>query len=169
MDKMQALIKTTQDITELKTIPRPEYGERDVLVRVRSAALCGTDLHVYDWNHWAQGAGIKLPVIMGHECCGDVVAIGSEVQGIEIGDKVVAETHIPCGECYQCQNDEQHICHNLKMFSIHMNGCFAEYTVIPAACARKIPQEIPYDVARLWSRWAPLYGPLMQLRSAGAM
>lgn len=143
---MPALIKLSPDITVLKSVPIPQYGSREVLVRVRSAALCGTDLHVHNWNQWAQGAGINLPVIMGHECCGDVVAIGSEVKGIEVGDKVVAETHIPCGECYQCQNGEQHICNNLKMFSIHMDGCFSEYTVIPAACTRKIPREISYDV-----------------------
>lgn len=146
---MQALTKIAPDRTELKKLPIPRCGARDVLVHVRSAALCGTDLHVYNWNSWAQGAGIHLPVVMGHECCGDVVAFGSEVKGIEAGDKVVAETHIPCGECYQCQNGEQHICHNLKMFSIHTDGCFAEYAVIPAACARKIPREIPYDVGAL--------------------
>lgn len=146
MKEMQALIKVAPDKTELQQVAVPEPGAHDVLVRVRSAALCGTDLHIHDWNSWAQGAGINLPVVMGHECCGDVVATGSEVLGIEVGDKVVAETHIPCGECYQCQNDEQHICNNLKMFSIHMDGCFAEYTVIPAACTRKIPKEIPYDV-----------------------
>lgn len=143
---MQALTKISPDITELTNIPVPQYGLREVLVRVRSAALCGTDLHILNWNQWAQGAGIQLPVIMGHECCGDVVAVGSEVKNIEVGDKVVAETHIPCGACYQCQNGEQHICNNLKMFSIHMDGCFAEYTVIPAACIRKIPREISYDV-----------------------
>ena len=146
---MNALTKITPELTELKNIPIPEYGPKEVLVRVRSAALCGTDLHVYNWNHWAQGAGIHLPVVMGHECCGDVVAAGSEVKGIKVGDKVVAETHIPCGECYQCKNGEQHICNNLRMFSIHTDGCFAEYTVMPAACTRKIPQEISYDVGAL--------------------
>lgn len=146
---MKALMKTTPELTELKNIPIPQYGAKEVLVRVRSAALCGTDLHVYNWNHWAQGAGIQLPVVMGHECCGDVVAVGSGVKGIKAGDKVVVETHIPCGECYQCQNGEQHICNHLKMFSIHTNGGFAEYTVMPAECTRKIPHEISYDVGAL--------------------
>lgn len=145
MKEMQALIKVAPDKTELQQVAVPEPGAHDVLVRVRSAALCGTDLHIYDWNSWAQGV-VTLPVLMGHECCGDVVAIGSEVQGITVGDKVVPETHIPCGECYQCLNGEQHICNNLKMFSIHTKGCFAEYAVIPATCTRKIPQEISYDV-----------------------
>jgi threonine 3-dehydrogenase len=146
MDMMQALIKTAPDKTELSTVSRPVPGSGDVLVRVQAAALCGTDLHIYDWNPWAQGAGINLPLVMGHECCGDVVAVGDEVRGIAVGDKVVGETHVPCGECYQCLNGEQHICNNLKLFGIHMNGCFAEYAVLPAVCARKIPREIPYEV-----------------------
>jgi len=146
MNKMQALIKVAPDKTELQQIVIPEPGARDVLVRVRAAALCGTDLHIHDWNAWAQGVGIQLPVVMGHECCGDVVSVGSEVTGIAVGDKVAAETHIPCGHCYQCLNGEQHICNNLKMFSIHTNGCFAEYAVIPAICVRKIPPGISYDV-----------------------
>lgn len=146
MDLMQALIKTAADKTELQRVPRPVPGPRDVLIRVRAAALCGTDLHIYEWNPWAQGAGINLPLVMGHECCGDVVEVGSGVEGIAVGDKVVGETHVPCGGCYQCLNGEQHICNNLKLFGIHMNGCFAEYAVIPAVCARKIPREIPYEV-----------------------
>ncbi len=146
MHTMQALIKTAPDKTELTTVPRPLPGPCEVLVRVQAAALCGTDLHIYDWNPWAQGAGISLPLIMGHECCGEVVAVGGDVRGLTVGDKVVGETHVPCGTCYQCQNGEQHICNNLRLFGIHMHGCFAEYAVIPAICARKIPREIPCEV-----------------------
>lgn len=146
MNGMQALIKTSPTTTELKQIPVPEPGPREVLVRVKAAALCGTDLHVYDWNPWARGAGIELPVIMGHECCGEVAQVGSAVTDIKAGDKVAAETHVPCGHCYQCLNGEQHICNNLRLFGIHMNGCFAEYAVIPAVCARVIPEQISYDV-----------------------
>ena len=146
MKQMQALIKTTPENAEIQTITIPDPGDTQVLIRVKAAALCGTDLHVYNWNSWAQNAGIQLPVVMGHECCGDVVAVGENVEGVQAGDKVVPETHIPCGRCYQCLNGEQHICHNLKLFSIHMNGCFAEYAVVPAICARKIPAEIPYQV-----------------------
>lgn len=145
MDLMQGLVKTTPAAAELQRLPIPSPGPRDVLVRVRAAALCGTDLHIYEWNPWAQGANIKLPVVMGHEFCGDVVAVGAEVKTVKVGDKVAGETHVPCGECYQCLNGEQHICHNLKLFGIHMNGCFAEYAVIPAVCAKTIPGAIPYE------------------------
>ena len=113
MKNMMALIKRTPDLVEYSSVPIPECGPREVLLRVKSAALCGTDMHIFEWNPWAQHAGIQLPVIMGHECCGDVAAVGSEVKGVKVGDKVVAETHVPCGECYQCRNGEQHICANL--------------------------------------------------------
>jgi threonine 3-dehydrogenase len=145
MDLMQALVKTAPQTTELRTIPHPTCGPREVLVRVRAAALCGTDLHIHDWNPWAQGAGIELPLVMGHEFCGDVVAVGEGVTTVKPGDKVAGETHVPCGRCYQCLNGEQHICNNLRLFGIHMNGCFAEYAVIPAVCAKPIPAAIPYE------------------------
>lgn len=168
MDLMQALIKTAPDKTELKTVPRPVPGPHDVLVRVQAAALCGTDLHIYDWNPWAQGAGIGLPLVMGHECCGDVAAVGSEVHGIAVGDKVVGETHVPCGNCFQCLNGEQHICNNLKLFGIHMNGCFAEYAVIPAICARKIPREIPYEVGAVMEPLGTAFRAAFETRVGGS-
>lgn len=146
---MKAVVKTAPDRTEIQTLPVPECGADEVLVQVRSAALCGTDLHILAWNSWAQNAGIKLPYVIGHECCGDVVAMGSNVQGLKLGDKVAAETHIPCGHCLQCLNGEQHICNNLKIFGVHTNGCFAEYTVIPVVCARKIPPEIDYNIGSM--------------------
>lgn len=146
MGQMQALVKITPQDTELQTLAIPSCGPEEVLVRVRAASLCGTDLHIYDWSPWAQGAGIRLPFIMGHECCGDVVEVGSGVKGYQAGDKVVAETHVPCGHCLQCLNGEQHICHNLRIYGVHMNGCFATYTVIPAVCVRKIPKAIDYEV-----------------------
>ncbi len=145
MTFMKALVKTSADHAEIQSVSIPECGPDEVLVKVRSAALCGTDLHILSWNAWAQGAGIKLPFILGHECCGDIVAVGRNVTSLKTGDKVAAETHIPCGNCYQCLNGEQHICNNLTLYGVHTNGCFAEYTVVPTVCARKIPDEINYD------------------------
>lgn len=165
---MKALVKKTPDHAEIQNVPIPEYGPFDVLVRVRSAALCGTDLHIFDWNSWAQGAGIKLPFIMGHECCGDVVAFGDRVRGYKDGDKVVAETHIPCGSCYQCMNGEQHICQNLKIFGVHTNGCFAEYVVVPALCARKIPTNITHDIGSIMEPIGTAFRAALETRVGGA-
>jgi threonine 3-dehydrogenase len=165
---MKALVKLTPDHTEIQIVPIPECGTCDVLVRVRAAALCGTDLHILEWNSWAQGAGIKLPFIMGHECCGDVVAFGNNVRGYKVGDKVVAETHIPCGRCYQCLNGEQHICSNLTIFGVHTNGCFAEYALIPAVCARKIPENITHDVGSIMEPLGTAFRAALETNVGGA-
>jgi threonine 3-dehydrogenase len=99
MKYMKALVKTGPDVAEIQSLPVPVCGPGEVLIRVRSAALCGTDLHILEWNAWAQGAGIKLPLILGHECCGDIVSLGDGVSGLQVGDKVAVETHAPCGTC----------------------------------------------------------------------
>ena len=166
--QMTALVKTSPDRAELAAVALPEYGPDEVLIRVRSAALCGTDLHVLDWNLWARNAGIQLPFILGHECCGDVVAVGREVRGIREGDKVVVETHIPCGQCYQCRNGEQHICANLKLFGIHRNGCFAEYAAAPAVCVRPVPAAIPYDVGAVMEPLGTALRAAVETQVAGA-
>ncbi len=131
---------------ELSNVPVPRPGPGEVLVKVKATALCGTDIHIEEWSLWAQNAKLKLPLIVGHECSGEVVELGYGVQGLKIGDHVASETHIPCGHCLQCQIGEQHICANLKIFGVHTDGCFAEYAVIPAICARKIPESIPFQV-----------------------
>ena len=168
MRKMQALVKTTPRSTELKSVPIPEPDRSQILLKIRAAALCGTDLHVYHWNSWAQNSGIQLPVVMGHECCGEVVAVGENVTDVRTGDKVVVETHIPCGGCYQCLNGEQHICNNLKLFSIHLDGCFAEYAVVPANCARKIPDEIPFRVGAVMEPLGTALRSAVETRVGGA-
>jgi len=168
MDKMRALVKTAPETAALLTIPIPRCGSRDVLIRVKAAALCGTDLHIYDWNLWAQSVGISLPLVMGHECCGDVVAVGDAVTTLRIGDKVACETHVPCGECYQCLNGQQHICSNLKLFGIHINGCFAEYALLPAMCARKIPREISYDIGAVMEPLGTAWRAAQETRVGGA-
>lgn len=142
---MKAVVKTrpAQGL-EFINMPIPEPGSGEVLVKIKAAALCGTDMHIEEWSLWAQNAGIKLPLIVGHECSGEVVELGAGVDGMAVGDHIAAETHIPCGKCLQCQIGEQHICANLKIFGVHTNGCFAEYAVLPAVCARRIPDSIPF-------------------------
>lgn len=167
MEEMQALVKKAPGDAEIQNVPIPTCGPDEVLIRVRSAALCGTDLHILDWNSWAQGAGIKLPLIVGHECCGDVVYIGEHVYGVQEGDKVAVETHIPCGKCYQCLNGEQHICNNLTIFGVHMNGCFAEYVVVPGICARKIPMEIGYDFGSMMEPIGTAFRSVLETQVGG--
>lgn len=144
---MKAIVKdNTAKGASLKEIPMPVLGAEDVLIKVKATAICGTDLHIYNWNTWAENAGIKLPTVLGHECSAEVVEIGSAVKTLKVGDYVACETHIPCGQCYQCKNGMQHICANLVIFGVHTDGCFAEYAKIPEKCAVKIPESINPNV-----------------------
>lgn len=132
------------------TTARPDPGQGEVLVRVAAAAICGTDNHIYEWNAWAQGAGLKIPGIIGHEFSGEIVALGAGVTDLAMGDHVSVETHIPCGRCYQCRTGDQHICANLRIFGLHTDGCFAEYAAVPVVVARRIPKEIPLETAAVF-------------------
>jgi threonine 3-dehydrogenase len=148
--EMKAIVKAAaRPGIALERVPVPEPGPEEVLVRVKATAVCGTDLHIAHWNAWAQRAGIPLPLVMGHEFSGEVAAVGSRVRTLVPGDYVAGETHIPCGECYQCRNGLQHICKNLTLFGIHRDGCFAEYATIPALCAYRVPAAIPPRVAAM--------------------
>jgi threonine 3-dehydrogenase len=148
---MQAVVKLQPGPgASLREVDRPAPGAGEILVRVRAAAICGTDSHIYEWNPWAAAAGLKVPGIIGHECSGDVVQIGPGVSGLTVGDHVSVETHIPCGTCYQCQTGNQHICSNLKIFGLHTDGCFADYAVVPAVVARHVPGSIPWEQAALF-------------------
>jgi threonine 3-dehydrogenase len=147
---MRAIVKATAGPgLALRRVPVPEPGPDEVLVRVKATAVCGTDLHIAQWNAWAQAAGIRPPLVMGHEFSGEVVGVGSRVHRLGPGDYVAGETHLPCGECYQCRNGLQHICQNLKLFGLHRDGCFAEYTTIPELCAYRVPEAIPPRVAAM--------------------
>lgn len=150
-----------------KNIPIPEPGPKEVLVKIKATAICGTDIHVYDWSEWAQGAGIKFPLIMGHECSGEVIEIGNQVEESEIGDYIACETHISCGKCFQCKNGSPHICKNLKAFGAHIDGCFAEYATIPEKCARKIPSTISPEIGALLEPLGPALRACIELQLTG--
>ncbi len=115
---------------EIREVKIPAYGRNEVLVKVKVASICGTDLHIYEWDRWAQGR-IHPPLIPGHEFCGEVVAFGDEVTSVKEGDFVSAEMHVACGKCLQCRTGEAHICQNVKIIGVDSDGAFAEYVVIP--------------------------------------
>ncbi len=121
---------------ELIDAPIPRPGSKDLLIKVKATSICGTDVHIYKWDAWA-ASRIKTPMIFGHELCGHVVEVGSDVHGFKPGDFVSAESHIPCGTCRVCRNNQLHICHNLSILGVDTQGCFAEYAVIPEVCAWK--------------------------------
>jgi len=165
---MRAVVKENEGIgAVLKDVEKPVLNEGEVLVKVKAAAICGTDQHIYVWNTWAQNNNIKLPTILGHECSAEVVEVGHGVKGLKPGDYVACETHIPCGECYQCKNGEQHICGNLKLFGIHTNGCYAEYAKIPATCAVKIPESINPNVGAVLEPLGTAVRANVEVQSSG--
>jgi threonine 3-dehydrogenase len=145
--RMKAVLKTKREPGfVIEEVDIPSVGPNDLLVKVRRAAICGTDSHIYAWDAWSQGR-IKPPLIVGHEFCGNVVEVGLNVEGYKVGDYVSAESHIPCGYCYQCHNDQQHICGNLRILGVDTDGCFAEYAKIPQTVAWKNPPDMDPDVA----------------------
>src|SRR6202048_3516867 len=125
-----------------ETAKVPAIGPTDVLVRVRTASICGTDLHIYGWDRWSQGR-IKPPVTLGHEFCGVVERAGDEVAAVKTGDFVSAEMHVNCGHCHQCRVGEAHICQNLRIIGIDQDGAFAEFVKIPASNIWKLDPAIP--------------------------
>ena len=121
--------------------PVPSIGAADVLVRVKAASICGTDLHIYGWDRWSQGR-IKPPVTLGHEFCGIVERVGEEVTAVKPGDFVSAEMHVNCGHCRQCRLGQAHICQNLRIIGIDQDGAFAEFVKIPASNIWKLDAAI---------------------------
>jgi len=133
---------------EIREVKIPAFGRTDVLVKVKVASICGTDLHIYEWDRWAQGR-IHPPLIPGHEFCGEVVAFGDEVTSVKEGDFVSAEMHVACGKCLQCRTGEAHICQNVKIIGVDANGAFAEYVVIPESNIWKLDPAIPQEYASI--------------------
>jgi L-threonine 3-dehydrogenase len=133
---------------ELTDIPEPVVGHNDVLIRVRRTAICGTDMHIYNWDAWAQKT-IPVPMAIGHEYCGEIVEIGSEVTGFAIGDRVSGEGHITCGYCRNCRAGRRHLCRNTQGVGVNRPGAFAEYVAIPAFNAFKLPDAIDDEIAAI--------------------
>src|ERR1700690_126115 len=133
---------------EIREVEIPRYGRTDVLCKVKVASICGTDLHIYEWDRWAQGR-IHPPLIPGHEFCGEVVAFGDEVTSVKEGDFVSAEMHVACGKCLQCRTGEAHICQNVKIIGVDTDGAFAEYVVIPESNIWKLDPAIPQEYASI--------------------
>jgi threonine 3-dehydrogenase len=127
---------------QMDTVTVPSIGPADVLVRVKTASICGTDLHIYGWDRWSQGR-IKPPLTLGHEFCGTVERVGDEVRAVKAGDFVSAEMHLNCGHCRQCRLGQAHICQNLRIIGIDQDGAFAEFVTIPASNIWKLDASIP--------------------------
>ena len=129
--------------------PMPVIGPNDLLIKIRKTAICGTDMHIFNWDEWSQKT-IPVPMIVGHEYVGQVAQIGSEVKGFALGDRVSGEGHITCGHCRNCRAGRIHLCRNTIGVGVNRPGAFAEYLVIPAFNAFKIPANISDEMAAIF-------------------
>ena len=131
-EMMRAVVKPARGPgAEMREVPVPVPGDHDVLIRVKATSMCGTDLHIFRWDQWAEENFGETPMVFGHEYCGDVVEIGRDVSSVKVGDFVSGETHIGCGHCHLCRTGQQHICINMGLVGVTRPGCFAEYIAIP--------------------------------------
>ena len=146
---MKALVKAKAERgIWMKDIDKPEIGHNDVLIKVNQTAICGTDIHIFKWDDWAQ-ATIPVPLAVGHEFCGEIVEMGIEVRGFATGDRVSAEGHITCGVCRNCRAGRRHLCMNTVGVGVNRPGAFAEYISVPAFNVFKLPDAINDDMAAI--------------------
>jgi len=132
---VKALVKAAaRPGLELVERAEPGVGPTDVLVRVRATGICGTDLHIESWDPWAQRV-VAAPLIVGHEFAGDVVAVGSLVADVAVGDLISGEGHLVCGHCRNCRAGRRHLCRNTRGIGVHRDGAFAEYVALPSSNA----------------------------------
>lgn len=149
MRTMKALVKAKPEKgIWMQEVSVPEIGHNDVLIKIKKTAICGTDLHIYKWDEWAQRT-IKTPMTVGHEYVGHVVSVGSEVVSVKEGDRVTGEGHIACGHCRNCRRGRQHICEKTIGIGVNTNGAFAEYLVVPASNVMKMSSKIPDEIVSI--------------------
>jgi threonine 3-dehydrogenase len=142
---MKALLKKSpQAGLAMEDVPQPQIGINDVLIKIKKTSICGTDIHIFNWDSWAQKT-IKTPVVIGHEFVGTVEKIGSNVHDVELGELVSGEGHIVCGRCRNCRAGRRHLCKEPKAVGIDRNGAFAEYLAIPVSNVWHCEPDIPTD------------------------
>ena len=143
---MKALVKQSAGPGfVMKDVPEPTIRDDEVLIRVRRAGVCGTDVHIYEWDAWAQGR-VKPPIVVGHEFAGEVVKVGSLVTDVKEGDRVTAEGHIVDGRCLLCRTGNAHVCPHTKIIGVDRDGCFAEYIAMPATNVWHLDDNVSFDI-----------------------
>ncbi|MEM0945655.1 MAG: L-threonine 3-dehydrogenase [Pseudomonadota bacterium] len=147
---MRALVKARPEPgLWMEHVPVPEPGPTDVLIRVKKSAICGTDVHIWNWDAWAAQT-VPTPMVTGHEFCGEIAELGPAVTKFEVGQRVSAEGHITCGVCRNCRAGRAHLCRNTLGIGVNRPGSFAEYVAVPAANVVPIPEDIPDEIAAIF-------------------
>src|ERR1017187_6923206 len=135
---MKSLMKKNREVgLWMEDVPVPETDPNDLLIKIKKTAICGTDVHIYNWDAWSQKT-VPVPMVTGHEFVGVVDKVGSSVSGYKVGVRVSGEGHITCGHCRNCRAGKRHLCRDTVGVGVNRQGCFAEYLSIPAANAYKI-------------------------------
>jgi threonine 3-dehydrogenase len=147
---MRALVKTRAERgLWLEDVPEPGYGINDVLIRVRRTGICGTDVHIYQWDEWAQQT-IPVPMVIGHEFVGEIAAVGSNVSDFHVGDLVSGEGHVTCGRCRNCLAGRRHLCANTSGVGVNRPGAFAEYIALPMTNIWRHHTGVPEEIAAIF-------------------
>lgn len=146
---MKALVKKyAKEGIWMEDVDMPTIGSNDILVKIKKTAICGTDVHIYNWDEWSQKT-IPVPMVVGHEFAGVIARVGKDVKGFNIGDRVSGEGHIVCGHCRNCRGGTQHLCPNTIGIGVNRQGCFAEYLSIPAGNVYKLPDRVSDDLGAI--------------------
>jgi len=148
-EKMRAIIKPERAPgLEMALVDLPHIDPHDALIRVKACSICGTDLHILNWDQWARNR-IVPPLVIGHEFCGEVADVGSDVTEVKVGDYVSAESHIVCGTCTLCRTGKGHVCQNTRIIGVDRDGCWAEYIAMPAMNLWENPPDMPLEIASI--------------------
>ncbi|MBV9267921.1 MAG: alcohol dehydrogenase catalytic domain-containing protein, partial [Acidobacteriaceae bacterium] len=147
---MKALVKSRPERgLWLQDVPKPDIGINDVLIRVKKTGICGTDLHIYEWDEWARQT-IPVPLVIGHEFVGEIVAVGSNVNDFQPGEIVSGEGHVVCGRCRNCLAGRRHLCAHTQGVGVNRAGCFAEYIALPMSNIWRHDPSINLDIAAIF-------------------
>ncbi|MDX2345822.1 MAG: L-threonine 3-dehydrogenase [Legionella sp.] len=146
---MKALVKAKSEPgIWMEDVPMPKYGPNDVLVKIHKTAICGTDIHIYNWDDWA-ASNVPVPMVIGHEFFGEISEVGSAVKDLKVGQRVSGEGHIVCGTCRHCHGERQHLCPQTVGTGWQRQGCFAEYLAFPASNIMTLPDDITGEQASI--------------------
>src|SRR6202051_2144587 len=175
---MKALVKSrAEQGLWLENVPEPEPGINDVKIRVLCTGICGTDLHIYDWNEWAQST-IPVPLGIGHEFSGEIVGVGSNVADLHPGDLVSGEGHVVCGRCRNCLAGRRHLCAHTQGVGVNRAGAFAEYIALPMSNIWRHSPAVPLEIAAIFDPFGnavhtalsfPVLGEDVLITGAGAI
>jgi threonine 3-dehydrogenase len=153
---------------QLTDVPVPAIRDNEVLIRVRRAGVCGTDVHIYEWDDWARGR-CKPPFVVGHEFAGDVVEAGKLVTDVKVGDRVTAEGHIVCGRCLACRTGNSHVCPNTRIIGVDRDGCFAEYISMPSLNVWHLDDSISFDIGGIHDPMGNAFHTALTAEIAGSV